>query len=472
MASRVNNLLSHIAIRDSDSDEMRYVKQRLALASLASQFTMSQEKMKQITMYMIHEMVEGLEGRESTIRMLPSYVYTSNPNKATGVYYALDLGGTNFRVLRVSLRHGKVDARIDSKFVIPKAALTGTATDLFDFIAQSVKKMMLENAPEDMENRVPLGFTFSFACDQKAVNKGLLIKWTKGFSTKGVEGQDVVELLQTSLRRVKINVNVVALCNDTVGTLVARYFVDTDVQVGAIIGTGCNACYFERASAVTKDSAVAAHGNAVTPINMECGGFDSKYKFVLPITQYDDELDQITPNKGSCQWEKMVSGMYLGEVARRIIVHLAKIGCLPRELQAGLTKAWSFESKHLGMIAADQMPGLQFTRLLLQKISGVDVTDVSDLHTVREACCLVRSRSAEQSAIFSAAPMLKTHTQGLGTIAVDGSVYEKMPSFQRLYQENISRLLGKMSNAKAVLQKDGSGIGAAMICALAAAAAK
>ncbi|KPA78135.1 putative hexokinase [Leptomonas pyrrhocoris] len=466
MASRVNNLLSHIAIRDSDSDEMRYVKQRLALASLASQFTMSQEKMKQITMYMIHEMVEGLEGRESTIRMLPSYVYTSNPNKATGVYYALDLGGTNFRVLRVSLRHGKVDARIDSKFVIPKAALTGTATDLFDFIAQSVKKMMLEKAPEDMENRVPLGFTFSFPCDQKSVNKGLLIKWTKGFSTKGVEGQDVVELLQTSLRRVKINVNVVALCNDTVGTLVARYFVDTDVQVGVIIGTGSNACYFERASAVTKDPTVAAHGNAMTPINMECGNFDSKYKFVLPITQYDEDMDQLTPNRENQRQEKIVAGMYLGEVARRIIVHLAKIGCLPRELHDGLSKMWSFESKHLGMIAADQMPGLQFTRLLLQKISGVDVTDVSDLHTVREACCLVRNRAAQQGAIFSAAPMLKTHTQGLGTIAVDGSVYEKMPSFQRLYQENISRLLGKMSNAKAVLQKDGSGIGAAMICAL------
>ncbi|CBZ33842.1 hexokinase, putative, partial [Leishmania donovani] len=55
MATRVNNLLSHIAIRDSDSEEMRYIKQRLALASLATQFTMSSEKMKQLTMYMIHE---------------------------------------------------------------------------------------------------------------------------------------------------------------------------------------------------------------------------------------------------------------------------------------------------------------------------------------------------------------------------------------------------------------------------------
>lgn len=466
MASRVNNLMSHIAIRDSDSDEMRYVKQRLALASLSTQFTMSPEKMKQLTMYMIHEMVEGLEGRQSTVRMLPSFVYTSDPAKATGVYYALDLGGTNFRVLRVSLRAGKVDERTDSKFVIPKAALTGDATDLFDFIAQSVKKMMTEKAPEDLEKRVPLGFTFSFPVDQKAVNKGLLIKWTKGFSTKNVEGNDVVELLQASLKRVRVNVNVVALCNDTVGTLVARYFVDTDVQVGVIIGTGSNACYFERASAVTKEPAVSARGSAVTPINMECGNFDSKYKYALPITVYDDEMDAITPNRENQRQEKLVSGMYLGEISRRMIVHLAELGCLPRDLVDGLSKPWAFESKHMGMITADQMPGLQFTRKLLNNLTGVDVAGVSDLHTIREACCLVRNRAAQQGAVLSAAPMLKTHTQGLATVAVDGSVYEKTPSFQRLYSENISSILGRTSNVKVVLQKDGSGIGAAMICAL------
>lgn len=469
MASRINNLLSHITIRDSDGEEMRYIKQRLALATLANQFTMHEEKLKQLTLYMIHEMVEGLEGRPSTIRMLPSYVYKMDPARATGAYYALDLGGTNFRVLRVSLRNGHVEDRVDAKFVTPKSALVGQANDLFDFIATCVKKMMTEKAPEDLDKTVPLGFTFSFPCDQKSVNAGVLIKWTKGFSTKGVEGQDVADLLQVSLKRLKVKVNVVALCNDTVGTLVARYFVDPDAQVGVIIGTGSNACYFERSSAVTKDPSVAARGNMITPINMECGNFDSKYKYALPITVYDDEMDALTPNKENQRQEKLVAGMYLGEVARRMMVHMAQLGCLPRELIDGLSKMWIFESKHMGMIAADHLPGLQFTRAIMNRIAGVDVNDISDLHTIREICGLVRYRAAQQGAIFSAAPMLKTHTQGLGTVAVDGSVYEKVPSFQRLYQENINRILGKESKATVVLQKDGSGIGAAMICALASA---
>lgn len=37
----------------------------------------------------------------------------------------------------------------------------------------------------------------------------------------------------------------------------------------------------------------------------------------------DAELDETTPNAGEYRFEKMVSGMYMGEVARRIILRLA-----------------------------------------------------------------------------------------------------------------------------------------------------
>ncbi|CCD21255.1 hexokinase, putative, partial [Trypanosoma vivax Y486] len=291
MSRRLNNLLQHISIRESDDEVARALKQRLALASLASQFTLSDERLKQAVLYLLHEMVGGLEGRESTLRMLPSYVYKGNPKQATGVFYALDLGGTNFRVLRVACKEGRVVDSSSNAFRIPAHALHGTSDDLFGFIAGNVKRVMETQAPEDLSRTVPLGFTFSFPTVQSKVNNGKLLRWTKGFSTKGVEGNDVVGLLQKALESVRVNVKVVALCNDTVGTLIARYFQDPDAQVGVIIGTGCNACYFETASAVKKDPAVAARGSALTAINMECGNFDSKHRFVLPTTKYDEDLD-------------------------------------------------------------------------------------------------------------------------------------------------------------------------------------
>lgn len=46
------------------------------------------------------------------------------------------------------------------------------------------------------------------------------------------------------------------------------------------------------------------------------------FEWVFRI-QADREMDETTPNAGEYHFEKMVSGMYMGEVARRIILQLA-----------------------------------------------------------------------------------------------------------------------------------------------------
>ncbi len=40
--------------------------------------------------------------------------------------------------------------------------------------------------------------------------------------------------------------------NDTVGTMAGGRYFDPDVMIGIILGTGTNACYFERADNVHK----------------------------------------------------------------------------------------------------------------------------------------------------------------------------------------------------------------------------
>ncbi|CCD13108.1 unnamed protein product [Trypanosoma congolense IL3000] len=199
---------------------------------------------------------------------------------------------------------------------------------------------------------------------------------------------------------------------------------------------------------------------------MESGNFDSKYRFVLPTTRYDEEIDAASLNKGHQAFEKMISGMYLGEIARRVIVHLASIGCLPAALKTAMGKPWSFESRYAGEISADCMPGLQFTRATIKKLCGIDVHDYQELLAIRDVCRLVRGRAAQLSASFCCAPLVKTHSQGRATVAIDGSVFEKIPAFRRTLQDNISRILGPECDVKAVLAKDGSGLGAAFISAL------
>ena len=75
--------------------------------------------------------------------MLPTFVNKRVTGAERGDFYALDLGGTNFRVLRLTLEgDGKVGPVKSMKFSIPDAAKTGTGAELFGFIADSVARFI------------------------------------------------------------------------------------------------------------------------------------------------------------------------------------------------------------------------------------------------------------------------------------------------------------------------------------------
>ena len=75
---------------------------------------------------------------------------------------------------------------------------------LFDYIAECIASFVAE---QKLNSKVhlPLGFTFSFPCKQESINRGTLVKWTKGFKCEGVEGEDVVKLLHEAIQRRKVN---------------------------------------------------------------------------------------------------------------------------------------------------------------------------------------------------------------------------------------------------------------------------
>ena len=51
-------------------------------------------------------------------------------------------------------------------------------------------------------------------------------------------------------RRGDLNVKVVAILNDTTGTLVKGYYDEKRTGIGLILGTGCNGAYLENAEKV------------------------------------------------------------------------------------------------------------------------------------------------------------------------------------------------------------------------------
>lgn len=121
------------------------------------------------------------------------------------MFLALDLGGTNFRVLLIHLK-GESNYEFQSKiYAIPQSIMTGSGDDLFDHIAECLAMFIKEMSIET--EKLPLGFTFSFPCQQFGLTKGLLIKWTKGFNCAGVVDKNVVELLEAALKRRTVRIN-------------------------------------------------------------------------------------------------------------------------------------------------------------------------------------------------------------------------------------------------------------------------
>ncbi|KAL1301147.1 hexokinase-2-like isoform X2 [Arachis ipaensis] len=136
----------------------------------------------------------------------------------------------------------------------------------------------------------------------------------------GTVGEDVVGELTKSMQKIGLDMRVSALVNDTIGTLAGGRFYNQDVIAAVILGTETNAAYVERANAIPKwHGPLPKSGDMV--INMEWGNFRSSH---LPLTEYDVALDAESLNPGEQIFEKLISGMYLGDIVRRALLKMVE----------------------------------------------------------------------------------------------------------------------------------------------------
>ena len=132
-------------------------------------------------------------------------------------------------------------------------------------------------------------------------------------------------------------------------------------------------------------------------VNTEWGSFDNALK-VLPQTPYDKALDEVTVNPGIQMFEKLVSGMFLGEILRQAMLHLIEKANLfthhsSRESDIGTTtnvdrdsplyKPWGVDTALLSIIEADQSEGLRGTRQSLDKDLGISGASVEDAQAIK-----------------------------------------------------------------------------------------
>ncbi|THU49158.1 hypothetical protein C4D60_Mb06t06610 [Musa balbisiana] len=475
------------------------------------------EMLKQVAQAMAAEMHAGLLAADaggSKLRMLPSFVDKLPTGDEEGLFYGLDLGGTNFRVRRVQLG-GKERGIIEqeSKEVpIPTHLMFGRSDELFDFIAIELADFAAKDCLIEGGRQREIGFTFSFPMRQSSVSAGVLVKWTKGFSIDETVGKDISVELTKAMERQHLDMRIAALVNpnmfpvdpprtlaafihrilrfkmhcalemqvnDAVGTLAGSRYYDKDVVLAVILGTGTNAAYVESSSAIPRCHGLQPQSGEMV-INMEWGNFQSCH---LPITEYDQALDceSINPGLMVCFvflvlqiFEKLISGMYLGELVRRVLLRLAEEAALFGDtVPSKLEEHFILTTPVVSAMNHDTTSDLGVVGSKLKEIFGVDGTSMDTRRMVVRICDAIAERAARLAAAGIAGVLLKQRRVGSddgkkkAVVAVDGGLFEHYSKFRRSVESTLRELLGEDDSESAVIKlaNDGSSIGAALVAA-------
>jgi hexokinase len=139
------------------------------LEQLSKELTIMPDRLKKICQRFMSEMRKGLDRDHQTVAMIPSFVEGRLTGQEKGDFLALDLGGTNLRVVLVTLEgQGKYKTK-SSKSRLTEALKTGPMRDLCDYIADCVDEFLTEQGLSNREQALHLGYTFSFPVFQSKV---------------------------------------------------------------------------------------------------------------------------------------------------------------------------------------------------------------------------------------------------------------------------------------------------------------
>ncbi|KAJ4896607.1 Hexokinase-3 [Raphanus sativus] len=439
-------------------------------------------RLRQVVDAVAVEMHAGLASEGgSKLKMLLTFVHHLPIGTEKGTYYALHLGGTYFRILRVLLggERSYLDVQDVERHPIPSHLMNSTSEVLFNFLAFSLERFIEKEGNGSSSSQRELAFTFSFPVKHSSISSGALIKWTKGFEISEMVGKDVAECLQGALNRRSLDMHVAALVNDTVGALSLGYYHDPDTVVAVVFGTGSNACYLERTDAIIKSQGLLTTSGSMV-VNMEWGNFWSSH---LPRTSYDIDLDAESSNPNDMGFEKMIGGLYLGDIVRRVILRMSQVSDIFGTTLSMLSEPYVLRTNSVSAMHEDDTPELQEVARILKDL-GVSDVPLKVRKLVVKICDVVTRRAGRLAAAGIAGILKKIGRDGSGgitsvrsrsetqmqkrtVVAVEGGLYMNYTMFREYMEEALVEILGEEVSQYVVVKamEDGSSIGSALLVA-------
>jgi hexokinase len=181
-----------------------------------------------------------------------------------------------------------------------------------------------------------------------------------------------------------------------------------------VLSLGTNCAYYERTRSITKlkDQSVMRDKNMI--MNTEWGNFGSSRR-TLPCTWFDRKLARESINPQFHVFEKMTTGIFLGELVRNILIYLVDRDILfSGESSETLNTTYSFDTSYMYVCEADGSDTLEDTRIVLEDMLDLSKTTVADREVVKKVCELVGTRAATLVGTSIAAIVQHMVEKGIG----------------------------------------------------------
>lgn len=420
------------------------MKERMDWTDIARYFYLPDERLQAISRDFSADIDRALAGEAgATVSAEKSYASLPEGDE-TGVFLALDFGGTNVRASRIRLlgRHcyiieKKVSRPLKVAGEYDYLSSSTTAVKLFDFLARLVGKV----ARRGQSYR--LGHAFSFALERTGIEDGRLLAWSKEIAVSGVEGENVNALLKAALVRQGLcDIEPVALVNDTTALLLSASYTMDKVRVGMVCGTGFNACYYEPEWKMI--------------VNLEAGDYNG-----VTGHHWDEAVDAGSSQPGLHKLEKMMSGAYASELFRQTLLTYFGVQELP---------PFTTEAMNAILRSEDDQQG----RLTMGKLWN-RIVRLEDVRPVRHIGASIFVRSAQLVGAVGCGilhHLYKERPIPNQTIAIDGSVLKYVrgalvmmeDAMQACQNEGPGR--EKQISGDPILIQDGVSVGAAIAAAM------
>ncbi|PKI40939.1 hypothetical protein CRG98_038676 [Punica granatum] len=443
----------------------------------------------------------------STLNMLVASVDSLPTGEEEGIYYGVNLKSKDFLLLSARLG-GKKTPISDlhrQEISFPSHVLSSTTSqEVFDFVASKVAEFVAGYPGDKTENSKVgkgLGFTISYPVghaateDNSASGRNTAIKWKSFLVDDPVQDQkQLLGEINSALKKHGVDMQTFALVIDPAGDLAGGRYYSQDCVAAVTLGTGTSAAYTELAESVPRPRWLGVWPKSgEILVTMGWGNFSCSD---LPITEFDSCLDAESSNPGSQIFEKLISGTYLGETVRRVLLKMAQETLIfgkkvsdelktPYVLSSSDMAAMHQDTSEDREVVAEKLVNIFKVRYWQIKFKYLSVAYLFSSHIgnlsqitdttstareiVAEVCDIVAERGARLAAagIVGIIKKLKRINDRKSIVTIEGELYEHYRVFRNYLHSSMWEMLGKELSDNIVIEHShgGSGSGAIFLAA-------